>query len=61
MQTDAQALCDAVAALWPTLTSANLPAISDYAVFKREFRQLFGFEVDGIDYAVPVEVERSLG
>ncbi len=55
------AVQSAVAALWPTLTSANLPAISDYAVFKREFRQLFGFEVDGIDYAVPVEVERSLG
>ena len=57
MRDDVQA---AVAALWPTLTTANLPTISDYPLFKREFRQLFGFEVDGVDYTVPVEVERHL-
>jgi trans-2-enoyl-CoA reductase len=36
-------------------------AISDYASFKREFRQLFGFEVDGVNYAEPAEVEATLG
>ncbi len=51
----------AVAKLWETVASDNLMAISDYAGFKREFRQLFGFGVDGIDYAAPVEVERPLG
>lgn len=52
---------DATAALWEQVTSENLMATSDYAGFKREFRQLFGFEVDGIDYAQPVEVEAALG
>jgi trans-2-enoyl-CoA reductase len=27
---------------------------------KREFRQLFGFEVEGIDYGEPVEIDRQL-
>ena len=27
--------------------------ISDWLGFKREFRQLFGFDVDGVDYAAP--------
>lgn len=52
---------EATAKLWEQVTSENLMAISDYASFKREFRQLFGFEVDGIDYAQPVEVEATLG
>lgn len=51
----------AVQALWDKVDSANLAELSDYAAFKREFRTLFGFEVDGIDYTAPVEVERTLG
>jgi enoyl-[acyl-carrier protein] reductase/trans-2-enoyl-CoA reductase (NAD+) len=49
-----------VAKRWQVIDSANLTDISDYAQFKREFRQLFGFEVDGIDYAAATEVERPL-
>ena len=49
-----------IAALWPQITSATLDTLGDYAGFKREFRQLFGFEVPGIDYLVPVEVEAPL-
>ena len=56
MRPDVQA---AVAALWEQVDSANLLAVSDYASFKREFRQLFGFEIDGVDYTVPVETEAS--
>jgi enoyl-[acyl-carrier protein] reductase/trans-2-enoyl-CoA reductase (NAD+) len=52
---------EATAKLWEQVSSENLMAISDYAGFKREFRQLFGFEVDGINYAEPVEVEATLG
>lgn len=46
--------------LWPTVSTENLEAISDYAGFKRDFRQLFGFEVDGVDYTQPTELERNL-
>jgi enoyl-[acyl-carrier protein] reductase/trans-2-enoyl-CoA reductase (NAD+) len=58
MRSDVQ---EATAKLWEQVSSENLMAISDYASFKREFRQLFGFEVDGINYAEPVEVEATLG
>jgi enoyl-[acyl-carrier protein] reductase / trans-2-enoyl-CoA reductase (NAD+) len=46
--------------VWQTITSDNLLTVSDYAGFKREFRNLFGFEVDGVDYAAPIEVEAPL-
>lgn len=49
-----------VAKRWQVIDSANLLQISDYAQFKAEFRQLFGFEVAGIDYAAATEVERPL-
>ncbi|MBA2481913.1 MAG: trans-2-enoyl-CoA reductase family protein [Planctomycetes bacterium] len=51
---------DAVAKVWTDVTSENLMAVSDYAGFKREFRSLFGFEMPGIDYQTPTEVERPL-
>ena len=41
------------------MTTENLNEISDWAGFKREFRQLFGFEVDGVDYDEPVEIDVS--
>ncbi len=50
----------AVDKIWQTVTSENLLAVSDYTSFKREFRTLFGFEVEGVDYSVPVEVEVGL-
>lgn len=57
MRPEVQAAVDAV---WKTVTSENLLEVSDYAGFKREFRTLFGFEVDGVDYAKPIEVEVPL-
>ncbi len=42
---------------WQKINSGNLKMISDFEPFKREFRNLFGFEVEGIDYSQPVEVE----
>jgi Uncharacterized paraquat-inducible protein B len=39
-----------VADLWAQIESDNLAALSDFAGYKREFLQLFGFEVDGVDY-----------
>ena len=52
MHSDVQA---EVAALWPQVTTENLRVVSDFAGFQREFRGLFGFEVEGIDYEQPTE------
>jgi enoyl-[acyl-carrier protein] reductase/trans-2-enoyl-CoA reductase (NAD+) len=57
MRADVQ---EATAKLWEQVTSENLMTLSDYPSFKQEFRQLFGFEVPGIDYAAAVEVEATL-
>ena len=46
-----------VAALWPQVTTENLLALTDFAEFRREFRNLFGFEVEGVDYDAPVETD----
>jgi enoyl-[acyl-carrier protein] reductase/trans-2-enoyl-CoA reductase (NAD+) len=46
--------------LFEIVTTENLNEISDWTGFKREFRQLFGFEVEGVDYATPVETEIDL-
>ena len=46
---------------WPQVTTANLSQLSDYAGFKHEFRTLFGFELSGIDYTKPVEIDRPWG
>jgi enoyl-[acyl-carrier protein] reductase / trans-2-enoyl-CoA reductase (NAD+) len=46
-----------VAALWPQVTTENLREVTDFAGFQREFRGLFGFEVEGVDYDQPVETD----
>ncbi|GIO84335.1 enoyl-[acyl-carrier-protein] reductase [NADH] [Paenibacillus faecis] len=47
MRDDVQA---EVAKLWDELDSENIYRLSDLKGFRREFFQLFGFEVDGVDY-----------
>ncbi|ATP56476.1 enoyl-[acyl-carrier-protein] reductase FabV [Pedobacter ginsengisoli] len=47
MDSDVQ---DKVAALWAEATEESLPTIGDLAGYKRDFLNLFGFDVDGIDY-----------
>ena len=49
-----------VAALWERVSTENLGEVSDYAGYRRYFRRLFGFEVEGIDYSAPTEVHREL-
>ncbi len=39
-----------VAKLWNSVTSENLGDISDIEGYRKEFFNLFGFELDGIDY-----------
>jgi len=48
-----------VARLWPQVTTENLRAITAFNDFERGFRNLFGFEVESVDYAAPVELESS--
>ncbi len=54
MRADVQA---EVAALWPQVTTENLRQVSAFADFQREFRGLFGFEVEGVDYDQPTETD----
>ncbi len=41
--------------MWADATTENLYEVSDFAGYKRGFLQLFGFEVDGIDYEAEVD------
>ncbi len=54
MRSDVQA---EVAALWPQVTTENLRTVTDFGGFQREFRGLFGFEIDGVDYEQPTETD----
>jgi len=45
---------------WERIDTENLNALSDYEGLKREFRNLFGFEVEGVDYDEAVETELTL-
>ena len=49
-----------VARLWPVIDTESLHDLADYVGFKRDFNSLFGFDVDGVDYEVPVETETYL-
>jgi enoyl-[acyl-carrier protein] reductase/trans-2-enoyl-CoA reductase (NAD+) len=46
-----------IQAAWPNVTTENLRALTDFAGYQREFRRLFGFEVEGVDYEAPVETD----
>ncbi len=43
--------------LWPTVTTENLFATTDFAGYRSEFLRLFGFEVPGVDYERPTETD----
>ena len=51
---------DAVMDLWEQVDSRNLSDISDFAGFRKEFSGLFGFQVEGVDYDEPVEIDVRL-
>lgn len=46
--------------LWGRATTENLEEISDLAGFRLDFNNLFGFEVDGVDYQQPTETDLTL-
>ncbi len=44
-----------VAAIWPTVTTENLEALTDIKGYRQEFLKLFGFGLPGIDYDAEIE------
>jgi enoyl-[acyl-carrier protein] reductase/trans-2-enoyl-CoA reductase (NAD+) len=48
---------DAVGKLWQEINTETLRQLSDFDGYKREFLQLFGFEVEGVDYDADVNPE----
>ncbi len=52
---------EAVSALWPTISTDNLNAISDITGYREDFLKLFGFGVDGVDYEADVDPNVSIG
>jgi enoyl-[acyl-carrier protein] reductase / trans-2-enoyl-CoA reductase (NAD+) len=57
MRADVQA---EIARLWPQVTTENLRSLTEFAGFQRQFRNLFGFDVEGVDYERPVEINAEL-
>jgi len=57
MEPDVQ---QAVADIWPGISSETLFAQSDYAGYQENFLTLFGFGLPGVDYEEDVEVEIDL-
>jgi enoyl-[acyl-carrier protein] reductase/trans-2-enoyl-CoA reductase (NAD+) len=49
-----------VAALWPTVTTENLPEISDIAGYREEFLRLFGFGLPGVNYEADTNPEVAM-
>ncbi len=49
-----------VGELWDKINTDSLRELSDFDGYKREFLQLFGFEVDGVDYEADVNPDVSI-
>lgn len=41
--------------IWNRVTTESLHELTDFRGYQREFRQLFGFDVDGVDYEEDVD------
>lgn len=46
--------------LWPQVTTENLNELSDFRGFRTEFMQLFGFNVDDVDYEADVDADVAI-
>jgi enoyl-[acyl-carrier protein] reductase/trans-2-enoyl-CoA reductase (NAD+) len=44
-----------VFALWPQVNTENIESLSDIEGYRHEFRRLFGFELEGVDYSADVD------
>ena len=50
----------AITEIWPIISNNNFADLADWPYFKKEFANLFGFEISGVDYSLPVEVDIPL-
>ena len=50
----------AVTELWPQVTSDNIDELTDFAGYKEEFMNLFGFEIDGVDYDADIDQQVAI-
>ncbi len=57
MQPDIQA---AVAKIWPTVNTGNLNELTDFGGYQKDFLELFGFGLCGVDYTVDTAVDHPL-
>lgn len=51
------AIQDVIAENWTAISDENLPEYADLEGYKKEFLNLFGFEIEGVDYQVDVNPE----
>ncbi|MCY4595885.1 MAG: trans-2-enoyl-CoA reductase family protein [Bryobacterales bacterium] len=49
-----------IARIWPSVDTESLRDLADFEGFKRDFNNLFGFDVEGVNYGDPVETETYL-
>ena len=49
-----------VADIWPQVTTENLKELTDFNIYQKEFLELFGFGIEGIDYNEDVNVEKEI-
>ncbi len=57
MQPEVQA---SVAQAWANISTENLAELTDFTGYKKEFLNLFGFEMDGVDYDADVNPEDAI-
>ena len=50
-----------VAGIWEQIDTDNLKSLADFDGYRQEFLELFGFGVDGVDYAADVDPDIAIG
>jgi enoyl-[acyl-carrier protein] reductase / trans-2-enoyl-CoA reductase (NAD+) len=45
---------------WDNITTETVPQLCDIAGYKEDFMRLFGFQVKGVDYSLPVRIDVEL-
>ena len=45
---------------WPTVTTENVFETTDLKAYQKEFLQLFGFEMDGVDYSAEQDPNKQM-
>lgn len=51
---------EAVAKLWPEITTENIDLLSDFDGYRTDFLKLFGFDFEGVNYDAEVEPEVAI-